>query len=292
MIVDAHAHIFERVSGMTNGQPTVSQKWGKVKVGNKTFQWFQPSFESSGAPAEMYIAYMDWCKIDKGIIVNNPVYGYNNDYVSNAVSKWPDRLAALAVVDITKGEETAREIDQIMRTGMFKGIKLEIPNALQCTPGLLISDTLFSLFWEKCNTLKLPIMIHMRPQDIKDLEIIYQNYSNIVFIISHLGNPPYDNWKNFLTFAQKSRIFVEISALPFQFSSFEEYPYPNAQKHIYQAKEALGAEKLIWGSDFPMLLSFCTYQQTLNLVKNNCTFFSEKEKRKVLGENITNLLNL
>jgi len=292
MIVDAHAHIFERVAGMTNGQPTNSKKWGKVKVGNKTFQWFEPSFESSSALAETYIAYMDWCNIDKGLIVNNIVYGYHNDYVANAVLKWPDRLAALALVDITKGEETAKEIDQIMGTGIFKGIKLEIPSALQCCPGLSINDKLFSPFWRKCNELKLTIMVHLRPNDIKDLEIIYQNYSNIVFIISHLGNPPYDNWENFLTFAQKSRIFVEISALPFQFSSLEEYPYPIAQNYIHKAKEALGAEKLIWGSDFPMLLSFCTYQQTLNLVKNNCNFFSEKEKKKVLGENIANLLNL
>ena len=103
MIVDAHAHIFERVAGMTNGQPTNSQKWGKVKVGNKTFQWFEPSFESSSAQAEMYIAYMDWCNIDKGLIVNNIVYGYST-FAKRELNNYLAKLRTLKVheADILK----------------------------------------------------------------------------------------------------------------------------------------------------------------------------------------------
>lgn len=294
MIVDAHAHIFRAFGGMTEGQPTVSLKWGKVKVGNTVRQMLPPSFESSNAPVEVLLGYMDWCGVDKALLVPNIFYGYDNEYAAEAVAKWPDRFAALGLVDITKGKQAADELQGLIESGSFKGLKIEVPSALQCVPGLRIDDELFAPVWEKCDELGLPVMIHIRPgaEELESLKTVYRRYANITFIISHLGNPPYEGWREFLKFAAQPRIWVEISALPWQFAPFEEYPYPTAQEHIRIAREELGADRLIWGSDFPMLLSVCTYQQTLDLVKRNCPFFTEDERRLVLGDTVARLLKL
>lgn len=60
-VIDIHAHIYEKVAGITQGQPMSSTSQGKVTIGNREIQFLPPSFERSCSTAEALIAYMDWC---------------------------------------------------------------------------------------------------------------------------------------------------------------------------------------------------------------------------------------
>lgn len=293
LIIDGHAHIFKKVAGMTKARPTTSLTWGKVKVGDEVCQWFPPCFSESNAPAEMLMTFMDWVGIDKALIVNHQQYGYNNEYVSEIIHKYPHRFAALATLDFFKGEESVKYLEEISKSKIFKGIKFEVPHSFQCYPDMKINDPSIMPIWRQCNNLNIPVMMHMRPGDLPALKEIYQQFRDIIIIISHLGNPPYKGWTELIDFAKNAnRIYFDISALPWQFAAWEEYPYPNAQEHIKIARDEVGAERLIWGSDFPMILSVCTYQQTINLIRKGCGFLSKNEKDKILGDNIFRLLNL
>ena len=46
-VIDIHAHIYERVAGITRGQPMVSTGLGRVAIGNEEVQFLPPSFEQS-----------------------------------------------------------------------------------------------------------------------------------------------------------------------------------------------------------------------------------------------------
>ena len=47
-VIDIHAHIYERVAGITRGQPMVSTGLGRVAIGNEEVQFLPPSFEQKG----------------------------------------------------------------------------------------------------------------------------------------------------------------------------------------------------------------------------------------------------
>ena len=72
-VIDIHAHIYERVAGITRGQPMASTGLGRVAIGNEEVQFLPPSFEQSRSTAEMLIAYMDWCGIEKAGLI--PITG-------------------------------------------------------------------------------------------------------------------------------------------------------------------------------------------------------------------------
>jgi len=292
LIVDGHAHIFEKVAGMSEARPATSLSWGKVKVGTEVCQWFPPCFSDSSAPAEMLMTFMDWVGIDKALIVNHQQYGYSNEYVSKVVHNYPHRFAALATLDFFKVEESIKFLNKISISKTFKGIKFEVPHSFQCHQDMKINDPSIMHIWDQCNNLNIPVMMHMRPLDLPALKEIYQQFRDIIIIISHLGNPPYEGWIDLIDFAKNDRIFFDISAQPWQFSPWEDYPYPSAQEHIKLARNKLGADRLIWGSDFPMILSVCTYQQTIDLIRKASNFLSDEEKTKILGKNIVQLLNL
>ena len=106
-VIDIHAHIYEKVAGITQGQPMSSTSQGKVTIGNREIQFLPPSFERSCSTAEALIAYMDWCGIEKALLMPNPFYGYHNYYFKESVKKYPDRLRGVALVDIMEGKAAA-----------------------------------------------------------------------------------------------------------------------------------------------------------------------------------------
>ena len=133
-VIDIHAHIYERVAGITRGQPMVSTGLGRVAIGNEEVQFLPPSFEQSRSTAEMLIAYMDWCGIEKAVLMPNPYYGYHNRYFADSVKRYPDRLRGVALVDIMKGQEAARELASIYDQGILFGFKVEVDSTFQCAP--------------------------------------------------------------------------------------------------------------------------------------------------------------
>ena len=112
-VIDIHAHIYEQVAGITRGQPMRSTGLGRVAIGNREVQFLPPSFEQSRSTAQMLIAYMDWCGIEKAVLMPNPYYGYHNYYFEESVRRYPDRLKGVALVDIMKGKSAAEELAAI-----------------------------------------------------------------------------------------------------------------------------------------------------------------------------------
>ena len=51
---------------------------GRVAIGNEEVQFLPPSFEQSRSTAEMLIAYMDWCGIEKAVLMPNPCLLYTS----------------------------------------------------------------------------------------------------------------------------------------------------------------------------------------------------------------------
>ncbi|MBM4461044.1 MAG: hypothetical protein FJ011_25320 [Chloroflexi bacterium] len=82
---------------------------------------------------------------------------------------------------------------------------------------------------------------------------------------------------------------IEMSALPGQFAS-EGYPYPSGQAAVQWTVEEIGSDKILWGSDVPGILSFCTYRQALDLVLDHCRFLTREQREAVVGGNATRLL--
>ena len=117
--------------------------------------------------------------------------------------------------------------------------------------------------------------------------------SRLKIVIAHLAQPPFNKsgdeqldqlWQEQILLGRNSNVWFDLSALP-AFSGSEEYSYPMVRRYIHRAVGMVGAEKIMWGSDVPGLLSYATYPQLLNLVIRHCDFLLPGELEKVLGGN-------
>ena len=53
-----------------------------------------------------------------------------------------------------------------------------------------------------------------------------------------------------------------------------------------------GSEKLMWGSDWPVLTMADSYLNWFDLAMDYCSSFSEDEKNKIFSSNAKNFYNL
>jgi len=254
-------------------------------------------------PPEHMIAHMDWIGVDKAVLYQGHIYGRLNDYLANCVRKWPDRFAAVAQIEESKAMEESqlKELRRAIRTLGLKGLYFEVPQRPS------IDDERFTPFWDEVLNLKIPLMLDFgRPPTaeeymrlVSESTAVLRKHPDLNAVITVMGSnirertdPEYvDVPRKILNLLRLPNVWYEVGYL-LAFDKFDEYPYPLAQKKTREADEALGADKLIWGADMPMLMRTCTYRQAIDFVRRHCNFMSETEKALVLGENVSKFMEL
>jgi predicted TIM-barrel fold metal-dependent hydrolase len=209
----------------------------------------------------------------------------------------------VAQIDESRASEEPqlKELKRCIMTLGLKGLFFEVS---QC-PNIDKEELL--PFWDELMHLKVPLILELGRTPTAEQYLarisktikVLKKFPDLKVIISTMGSnirdpkdPEYvDIPKKILNLIKLSNVWYEIGYL-LAFDKFDEYPYPLAQKITKEAYKAVGADKLVWGSDMPMLMRTCTYRQAIDFVRKHCNFLSEAEKDLVLGKNASKLLGL
>ena len=300
LIVDAHAHIFERISGLTGAGVTEPLPFGKVRWGGKVIRSLPPLAVNTCFPPEVLLEYMDWAGVDKAVILQGPFYGEANQYVHQAVKRWPDRFIGVAYFD-PWSENASDALSYIVEELNFGAIKLELREDTGFTglyPDLRVADTRTEWMWEEVEQRELVVVLDLGPiggrgYQTEAVKKILDNHPALKMIMAHLCYPPVkaqkDKWLNQLwqdqvLLARHPGVWLDMASLPALVED-EDFPYPSAREFIRQAVELVGSDKLLWGTDIPTLLTVATYSQLLRFVSQHCGFLSDADRARILGGN-------
>lgn len=298
-VIDCHTHIWKNLSGIRRGHlQVVPCKYGKVIVGEEKKRIFPPSFTKVKCPGTLMLEYMDWVGIDRAVLLPAPFYGDQNQYISYWVRRYPKKFVGFALIDPRRVPGAIDKLRYTVRTLGLKGVKFEVPD----TP-FLLDDAQIMPLWKKIAQLDILVAIDLGwgegPYDfqIRRLEKVMQKFSNITFILTHLGvsrlwdlaqKYPFPILQQTLDLSKYPNVWFDLASLP-SFCGDEEYPYPRAQQILKATYERIGAGRLLWGSDFPGALRRCTYQQCIDFIRNHCGFFEKEDKESVLWKNAAKL---
>jgi len=308
MMVDAHAHIFQKVDSFTGSGELKSIRFGKVKKATgEIFRLLPPSFGETCFSPETLLEYMDWMGIDKAILLQGTLYGFYNEYVADAVARWPDRFTGCALVDPMIQHATKVLKYAVGELG-FRALKFECSEVFGLAgihPEMRIDSSNWMAIFEEARRYKLPLIFDTGMPgtvgyQVESLRKLTESYPDLNVVVCHLGVPYpeledntklYANWKELISLGKNHNVWIDIASLPALFAK-QEYPYLEAQKYLKLVYEMVGSTRLLWGSDIPGILTQVTYKQCLDFIRNNCSFLSEEEKRNILGENAKRLFKL
>lgn len=284
-IIDVHAHVAQFIAGFTSRGELRPVGGGKAQYSTgEIFQMFPPEMGDTGVSPEALIKVMDENGVDKAVLLQGNWLGFHNEYTYAAMSKYPDRFTGAATYDpfCGKVEEIRKHLFDELN---FRAVKFELSNGSGLMAnrefyldGKVMNDC-FAHAQEKGLTVVLDIgRPHNSCWQVDALASAVKKFTDVTFVICHLLAPQKDDGellKQALGKLQFNNVYFDIAALPAN-QKPEVYPYPTAVNHLKTAREIVGADRLMFGTDMPSTLARDSYKNLFDYITNSAVF-SQKE---------------
>jgi predicted TIM-barrel fold metal-dependent hydrolase len=299
-IVDAHAHVFERLSGFgSRGElRPIGQGRGRWATGEE-IQVVPEKYGNFDFCPEQLIGLMDRNGVDRALLLQGCLYGFQNEFIFEVVNRFPDRFVGSGTLDpLCKGAE--RILDHLINDFRFRILKFELSSGgglMGYHETLKIDGPEMEIVWHKAADQNIVIVLDIGNYGMASFQVdaivrVVKRYPNLKMVLAHLLAPSpglEKPWKEAVLKLRNTEILFDITALPWNIR--EPYPYPTAAGFLSNAKKLLGSERLIWGSDAPILLTIATYERLKDFVMNSGVF-TDSELHRVMGGNAAEIYDI
>jgi L-fuconolactonase len=240
-MIDIHPHI---VSEDTVRYPV-------TPIGGTRSEW---SKERS-ATLEELVAAMDQGGVDKAAIVHSSTtYGFNNDYVVDAVARYPKRFTGVFSVNVTESDAPER-----MRYWYGKGMtgmRIYARGSTMKEAWLALDDPKTFPSWECAGELGISVATNMHGTGpgLEQIKSTLKRFPKVKLVIDHLGRPPAEDGPPY----SAAKDYFTLGDFPNCYLKFT----PSALKTIIKGKadtdtllpklvSVFGANRIAWGSNYP-----------------------------------------
>ncbi len=291
-IWDSHVHLFP---------PEIYRNWAKYADMDPTFGALTAERRDGKGTREAWVNYEEALEIaeDAGVYGlcmqgwywNDPgLMRLHNDYMAEAIRKYPDRLKAFASVNPKFGWTALSEMERCAALG-FSGIGELGPGG----NGYDFDDGDFLAVLEMAEVLGLPVCIHCGEAvghnypgkdttSLAPLPKIIRYHPGLKLILAHLGGglPFYE--MNRRWHGSFANVRYDFAANPLLYHI----------RILRAVVNLIGEDRLLFGSDFPLVLypketRDADMKLFLRDIRENAGF-SGKEWQKIMGENFLSFL--
>ena len=294
MIIDSHAHIFNYLSGFgADGELRALDNGKAIWSTGEVIQLLPPTYKKTVFPVQELIKLMDQANISKAVLLQGGFLGFDNYAVTEAVKAYPQRLAGALTID-----PFCRNQDKILNNLLSLGInafKFEVSTGCGLMGShhtfKLDSELMYSIYkklYGKIKTIAFDLgSLGDESHQVCEVKKIAEDFPEFNIVVCHLSSPrrdQHENLKKELNLLCKANIYFDTAAL-FWKTRPEEYPFPTAREYIKIAKNIVGVEHLMWGSDIPSTLVQVSVNDQINYAndlftpsENEYYFYKTAEK--------------
>jgi predicted TIM-barrel fold metal-dependent hydrolase len=289
MIIDAHSHLWDKLSGCVDGQEVKSIGGGKSTFMGEVRQMMPPYMVDGRNTAEMFISNMDYAGVSAAVITQEYLDGDQNDYLLKAKQKYPDRFKICGLIDVIR-PDYSEKISEILNSG-FDAVKIPAQRLISIPDRVFLNDSkkmqIFKLM--ELHGLFLSIDLADGDEQTGELEEAIQECPNLKIAIGHFGMVTRPKWEQQIKLARYKNVMIESGGITWLFHK-EFYPYHGAVNAIKEAAEIAGMGKLMWGSDYPRTMTAITYGMSYDFIEKS-NKLKDEEKALFLGVNALKFYN-
>ena len=278
-IIDAHSHLWLTQDTTVDGQRICQLEPNRSRslFFGEERQMLPPFMTDGQNTAERFLSNMDYAQVAAAVVTQEFIDGLQNDYLEEVQKQYPDRFFCFGMADY-RVPGFLSVADSLMKR--FKGIK--VPAAR--LPKQFLNDEMMQMvhLMEERGSL-LGIELADGDAQVGQMEEIIQECPKLRIAIGHFGMVTREKWMSQIRLARHENVYVESGGITWLFND-EFYPFPSAISAIKEAADAVGMEKLMWGSDYPRTITAITYKMSYDFVVKSGEL-TDEEKRLFLGEN-------
>ena len=289
---DAHAHVFEALKGYSGKGEMTALGGGKgAWATGEVCKMIPPALGEDAFTYDTAYQLLKDNDVEKAVLLQGSYYGFQNDYVSKAVNAHPDMFIGAGTFD-PFAMYAEKLYDRLTHELGFRVLKFETSSGcgLMSYHDAFSVREVFSPIAEKCAKngqilvldIGSPGMGSFQPDGVRE---IADRYPELRVVVCHLLAPTRKDGealKVALELLARDNIYFDLSAVPFNVQP-EKYPYPTGLEFIACAKNIVGYDKLMWGTDIPSVLWYDTYANLRDYLMNS-DVFTDAEKQAVFHD--------
>jgi L-fuconolactonase len=239
MIIDSHCHVIA----------TDTRRYPLKPLFGKQSDW----------SAEHPLDYPDMVKaeieagVDKAILVQaSSAYAFDNSYVADSVAAHPERFTGVFSVDVVAPDAVAK-----MKHWMGKGLtgmRIFTSGSTHAEQETFFADEAAYPAWSFASDQGLSVCMQMRVKGLPLLETVLKRFPKARVIIDHFARaeaadgPPFAAAAPLWALAKYPNVTLKITHRPLE-QAVKGQSTPQA--FLGHAVKEFGANRLIWGSNFP-----------------------------------------
>tara|TARA_B100000029_G_scaffold447585_1_gene469457 strand:- start:567 stop:1391 length:825 start_codon:yes stop_codon:yes gene_type:complete len=236
--------------------------------------------------AEMLLENMAANGVEKTVLVQVIHYRWDNSYIAHVIQQYPDKFMAVGRVN-PEDPANADHLSMWTEERGLHGVRLS-PGA--DASGDWFKGPLMDPLFARAEALGVPLLLLTRPSRLLDLARLLENYPDLDVCIDHMADvhPDDEEGLGILTdMARFPRVYVKISHT-WSISS-QAYPWSDTHAMVDKVYQAFGAQRIMWGTDWPVCLGKAEYAQALSVVRDEMTFIAPDDLEWILGKTVLQL---
>jgi predicted TIM-barrel fold metal-dependent hydrolase len=233
--------------------------------------------------AEEFVALNDAAGVERAIVVQAfGAYKYDNSYVADAAAQYPDRFAAVCIVDALK-PDAPRKLDYWVRERGCRGLRV----VTWTEPELMLDDPLLDPLWRRASELQIPVCILTNFHQVARLPRVLEKFGDLRVALDHLGLPRLDDGPDF----EREQVIFDLARFRNFYGKFSSWTIAAAAKNRAQSRieffrrmvDTFGAHRLMWGTNFPAS-NDRTYQGFVQYAQEQLSFLLPDDRRWIFGD--------
>lgn len=290
-MIDAHMHVVQYIAGTGAGGELRSVGNGMAAYADgQVFQMIPPRFGEQ-VTAEQLLEVMDANGVEKGVLLQGNYYGFQNLYTYEAVKKYPDRFAGAASYDpySRNAEKIKRHLFEELG---FRIVKFEVStgSGLMCNHPVIplngeVMDEAYSYARDHGHVFVIDIgKCGSDSWQVENLRDAVLRYPDMKFVVCHLLAPS-DRQEEELKWGLRQlnlpNVWFDLASTPHNCRPGGD-PYGCALRYLLAARDIVGADRLMFGTDLPSALNEDEYHCYIDYIADSREL-TGAEKEHILG---------
>ena len=259
-----------------------------VWVNDPAYPWAPDNARppAEDAAVEQLLEKMAANGVSKTVLVQVIHYKWDNAYAGDCLKRYPETFEGVCRVD-PQSPQAADDLSRWVEDYGFRGVRLSPGNGPE---GDWFTAPALGALWDRARDLNVPVCILAHLERLPDLEKWVREYDGVKVCVDHMAWPPVDRPESLpmlLSLAQHPQVYVKISGT--WAVSKQAYPYPDTHDAVRRIYDAFGPERLMWGTDWPLVEGKCGYTGALDMVREHFDFLNAEDRTWILGKTVRQL---
>lgn len=219
---------------------------------------------------------MEEAGVDGALIVQPINHKFDHSYVTSVLKKYPTKFVGCCLANPADDGSGLKQFEHLVLKDGYRAVRF---NPYLWPSGEKMTNEIGKTIFKRAGELNVAVgFMCMKGLDlhISEIEQLCTEFPSTVVLLDHLAfcKPPLNDeeglvFSKLLNLSRFPQVYVKFSAL-FRVSR-TPFPYLDLSPLLSQLVSSFGANRVMWGSDFPFVVPECGYKgakEAVQLIAN------------------------